>query len=113
MDNIILNETQKLSAINHEAPEFLDSDYGANALYQVDKMILEDTKEKLDWIKRAFEYENKNAYGIKNRNDMMRKHNNEVNNIAEFNLLHDIINPPKRAKIVNPSLSYYTWMYEY
>ena len=25
-------------------------------------------------------------------------HNNEVNNIAECNLLHGIINPPKRAK---------------
>ena len=32
---------------------------------------------------------------------MTRIHNNEVNNIAECNLLHDIINPPKRAKILN------------
>ena len=28
-------------------------------------------------------------------------HNNEVMNIYECNLLHDIINPPKRAKILN------------
>ena len=28
-------------------------------------------------------------------------HNNEVKNIAEYNLLHDIINPPKRAKNIN------------
>ena len=27
--------------------------------------------------------------------------NNEVKNIAECNLLHDIINPPKRAKNLN------------
>ena len=27
-------------------------------------------------------------------------HDNEVKNIAEFNLLHDIINPPKRAKYI-------------
>ena len=27
--------------------------------------------------------------------------NNEVNNISECNLLHDTINPPKRAKILN------------
>ena len=27
--------------------------------------------------------------------------NNEVNNISGFNLLHDIINPPKRAKNLN------------
>ena len=32
---------------------------------------------------------------------MTRIHNNEVNNIAECNLLHDIINPPKHAKILN------------
>ena len=32
---------------------------------------------------------------------MTRIHNNGVNNITECNLLHDIINPPKRAKILN------------
>ena len=29
---------------------------------------------------------------------MTRIHNNEVNNIAEWNLLHDIINTPKALK---------------
>ena len=33
-------------------------------------------------------------------------HNNEVKNIAEFNLLHDIINPPKRAKNLNNHYSH-------
>ena len=28
-------------------------------------------------------------------------HKNELNNIAECNLLHDIINYPKRAKYIN------------
>ena len=28
-------------------------------------------------------------------------HNNELNNISECNLLHDISNPPKRAKKLN------------
>ena len=28
-------------------------------------------------------------------------HDNEVKNIAECNLLHDIINPPKHAKNIN------------
>ena len=42
MYEIIL--TQKVSAINHEAPEFMDSDCDANNFYQVDKMILEETK---------------------------------------------------------------------
>ena len=68
MDEILL--TQKVSDTNHEAPEFLDSDYDANYLYQVDNMSLEENKEKLDRRKRAFEYGIKNLYGIENRNDM-------------------------------------------
>ena len=55
MDYILLNETQKLRAAREE-PEFLDSDYDAKNLYQVDKISLEDTKKKLGWRKRAFEY---------------------------------------------------------
>ena len=70
MDEIILNETQKVSATNHEAPKFLDSGNNTNDLYQVDNMSLEETKEKLEWRKRAFEYKNKNSYGIENRNDI-------------------------------------------
>ena len=36
---------------------------------------------------------------------MMRINNNEVKNIAECNLLYDIINPPKRAKKLNSRYS--------
>ena len=36
---------------------------------------------------------------------MTRIYNNEVKNIAECNLLHDIINPPKRAKKSNSHYS--------
>ena len=36
---------------------------------------------------------------------MTRIHNNEVNNIAERNLLHDIINTPRRAKKLNSHYS--------
>ena len=32
---------------------------------------------------------------------MTRIHEKEVNNIAECNLIYDIINPPKRTKILN------------
>ena len=46
MDEILL--TQKVSATNHEALEFLDSDYDANDLYKVDQMSLEETKENFD-----------------------------------------------------------------
>ena len=47
VDEILLSENQKVSA-SREAPEFLDSDYDENDLYQVYKMSLEETKEKLD-----------------------------------------------------------------
>ena len=63
-------------------------------MYQVDKMSLEETKEDIDRRRRAFEYKKKN------RNDMTRIHNNEVTNISECNLLHDIINPTKCTKIL-------------
>ena len=53
VDEILINETQKLSA-EREAQEFLDSDYDDNNLYQVYKMSLEETKQKLDWCKRGF-----------------------------------------------------------
>ena len=38
--------------------------------------------------------------------------NNELKNISECNLLHDIINAPKRTKQL-PLLSYSTSIYEY
>ena len=37
MEEILLNETQKVSATNNEAPKFLDPDYDVNNLYQIDK----------------------------------------------------------------------------
>ena len=36
---------------------------------------------------------------------MIYIHDDEVNNISECNLLHDIINPPKRAKNINSHYS--------
>ena len=36
---------------------------------------------------------------------MTRLHNNEVKNIAECNLLYDIINPSKRYKYINSHYS--------
>ena len=43
VDEILLNETQNVSAAR-EAPEFLDSLYDENDLYQVEKVIIEETK---------------------------------------------------------------------
>ena len=48
MDEILLNETQKVSA-EREAPEFLVSDCNENFLYQVYNISLEETKDKLEW----------------------------------------------------------------
>ena len=42
---------------------------------------------------------------------MTRIHNNEVKNIAECNLLHDIINPPKPDKIyISINLLFYMYV---
>ena len=60
-------------------------------------MSLEETKDKLERRKRVFEYKQKNECRIGNRNDMIHIHDKEVNKIAEQNLLHDTINPTKRA----------------
>ena len=104
MDEIILTENQQVSAVR-EAPECLDSDYYDNDSYQVNKIIIEETKEKFEWRKREFEYEQNNKYWVENLNDMMRIHNNEVKNISECSLLHDIINPLKLAKNLNDHYS--------
>ena len=42
MDEIL--QTQKVSTTNHEAQEYLDSDYDANDMYKVAKMSLEEIK---------------------------------------------------------------------
>ena len=51
MDDILLNETKKVSAMNHEAPEILENYYDENDLYQVENTSLDETKEE----KRALE----------------------------------------------------------
>ena len=53
VNDILLNETQKVSYVR-ESPEFLGSDYDENDIYQDERMSLEDTKNKLEWRKRAF-----------------------------------------------------------
>ena len=97
-------ESKKVSSVNHEAPEFLESDYDANNLSKVENMSLDETKEKMEWQKSALEY--KNSYVIEKWDKLIHIHDNEVNSIAECNLLHDIINPPKRAKNINSHYSH-------
>ena len=64
-------------------------------------MSLGDTEEKLEWCKHTFEFKLEKTYGIENQNGMERIHDEEVNKISEYNLLHGIINPPKRTKNLN------------
>ena len=55
VDDILLNETQKVSSAR-EAPEFLDFDFDENNVYQVGKISLEETKEEIEWRKCVFEF---------------------------------------------------------
>ena len=64
MDEILLNETQKVSAAR-EAPEFLDSDCDGNNLYQVLKISLEETKEKLNDVSVRLNANTKIHMGLK------------------------------------------------
>ena len=98
-DEIILHKNQKVSA-EKKAHENVESDFDDNQLYQINNTSLDDTK-KLEWFKRAFKCKVKNTYGIEYQNGMTRMNDNEINNISECNLLHDIINPPKRTKKLN------------
>ena len=62
-------------------------------------MSLDETKEKIEWRKRALEFESSDV--IENRYKMIYIHGYEVKNMPECNLLHDIINPPRRARNIN------------
>ena len=90
---------KKISAINHEAPDFFEIDNNENDLYQMENISLNETKEIIELRKRALEYES--SYVFENLDKMIYIHANEVKDIAECNLLHDIINPPKIAKNIN------------
>ena len=43
-----MTEYKKVSAVNHEAPELLESDYDENDLYQVGYTSIDETKEKIN-----------------------------------------------------------------
>ena len=64
-------------------------------------MSLDDKKENIEWRKCEFEGELENAYEFEIQNFMTCMHKKKVNKQAEWNLLHDILNPLKRTKIAN------------
>ena len=100
MGAILLQENNKVSA-EAQAHKNIESDINYNYLYHIDIIILDDNKEKIELFKRAFESELENTYDIEIQNGMTFIHWNKVNKLDEYNLLHDIINPQKRTKILN------------
>ena len=66
-------------------------------MYELDKLSHGDSQK--EWHKCAFEIKLENIYVMKSWNDMNRINDNKVNNMVEFNLLHDILNPSKHTKI--------------
>ena len=85
--------------------ENIESDFDESKLYQINNMSLYETKGKLEWRKCAFECECKSTYDIEIHNVVTSIHDKKVNNIPEYNLLHDILNPPKRTKKLNSHYS--------
>ena len=100
VDKIILRENKKLSA-GDETHGNIYSEIDENGLYTFDNMSLDEKKENMERHKRAFERELKNTYDIEIQNGMNFIHRNKVNKVAEFNLLHDILNPSKHTKHLN------------
>ena len=97
VDDITVHENSKTSPEDDDHKNIY-SESKENDLYEIDNTILDEKKEKKEWRKRVFESEFENMYDIENQNGINRIHDNEVNKIAECNLLHDIINPYKRTK---------------
>ena len=61
-------------------------------------MSLGETKESFNDVSMCL---NKKFHMLLKTEINLYIHDDEVNNIAECNLLHDIINPHKRAKNIN------------
>ena len=80
------NETHEHENTNSE----IDEKY----IYELD--ILSPDEIYKEWRKGAFERK-LNTYDIKILNTMNRIHDKEVNNRAEWNLLHDILNTSKHT----------------
>ena len=60
-------------------------------------MSPDDKKENTEWRRHAFERKIENKYEIESHHGINFIHGNKGNKLAEYNLLHDILNPPKRT----------------
>ena len=84
-----------------EINENIDSEVDGDKFYEIDKLIL-DEKE---WRKSVFGIKPEYIYDIKRQNSMTCIHENEVNKITKWNLLHDVLNPYKHTKNKNSHYS--------
>ena len=83
--------------MEYETHENIDDEVDEYYLYKLDKLSLDENK----LYDPAFEIELKIIYDMKRLNGMNHIHDNEVNKIAEWNLLQDIINTSRRTKNIN------------
>ena len=74
VDEIQIPKSEKVSAVNHEAPGFLERDYYENNLYQVENMIIDEAREIIEWRKRELEL--KRSYVIENWDKIIYIHDN-------------------------------------
>ena len=93
---IILHDNKNVG-VKDETHDNINYEVGEDEMYEIDKMNLYDK----ELLKHVFERELKYIYHITRHNGMICIHENEVDKIAECNLLHDILNPSKRAKVLN------------
>ena len=98
VDEIILQETESENlSVKNETHEKIDDEVEKDQLYDPDKLSLDEKK----WCKRVFESKLIYIYDMKILNSINCTHNSKVNNISEWNLLHDILNPYKHTENIN------------
>ena len=81
--------------MKNEKHENIDDEVDEDDLYELDKLRLDENKR----FKCEFKIELKNINDIKILNSMNSINDNEVNNIDEYNLLHNTLNTYKHTKI--------------
>ena len=100
VDEIILQKNEKLS-VEDKTREKINDEVDEDEIYELDKISLNENK----WRDFAFDSEPNFIYDTKIMNDLNHIHDNKVNNIAECNLIHDILNPPKLTQNINSHYS--------
>ena len=99
MYEILVQKNNKLIA-EAESHGNIESEINGNDLYQIYNISLDERKENTELRKSACESKLENKYEIESQNCMTCMHGKKLNKLSEFNLLYDILKPPKRSKIL-------------